>query len=624
MLLEKIQTPADVKRLTGEELELLAGEIRKRLIQVTAKNGGHLAPNLGAVELTLALHRVYNAPQDKIIWDVGHQAYVHKLLTGRNDEFFDTLRSYKGMSGFPKRQESSYDVFGTGHSSTSISAAVGFALARDLKREKHKVVAVIGDGAMTGGMVYEGLNHAGHLGLDMTVILNDNEMSIDPNVGGLSDYLNRLRSDPNYQRAKEDVESILTRIPTFGKHVVGMADRLKDTMKHMLVPGGYFEELGFKYFGPINGHDIEALIQILENTKDINRPVIIHCLTKKGKGYWAAEARPDRFHGTGAFNIRTGEATKKSGQKSYTDVFADTLITLGKRDKRICAITAAMASGTGVVKFKEVFPNRAFDVGIAEEHATTMAAGLALAGERPILAVYSTFMQRAFDQIIHDCALQNAPVVFAMDRAGLVGEDGPTHHGVFDLSYLRMIPNMIAMAPKNERELQNMLYSAIQYDMPTAIRYPRGNGPGSEISEEFQYIEQGKGEWLKHGRDITLVAIGSMVETAIEAADSLRAEGVDCGVINARFVKPLDGEILAEAFAESKLIVTLEENVLAGGFGAAVMEWASEQGKYGHIIQRIGIPDKFIEAGAVTLLKKDIKLDTAGVVEQIKNWYKGE
>lgn len=611
-MLENINSPNDIKGLSLAQLNQLALEIRRRLLEVTSKNGGHLAPNLGIVELTLALHYVYNAPRDQIVWDVGHQAYVHKLLTGRNGKFFDSLRTYAGMSGFPKRHESEYDVFGAGHASTSVSAATGLALARDLQGDSHEVIAVVGDGAMTGGMVFEGLNHAGHLGLNMKVILNDNDMSIDPNVGGLSDYLTRMRSDPSYQRAKEDFETALKRIPSVGPRMADMADRLKDAMKYMLVPGEYFEEIGFKYYGPVNGHDLQAMVQVFENTRHLNRPVLIHCITQKGKGYWPAEQRPDRFHGTGAFDIKTGQ-TKKKSKPSYTDVFADTLITLGERNERVCAITAAMGSGTGVAKFRERFPKRAFDVGIAEEHATTMSAAMALAGQKPVLALYSTFMQRGFDQLIHDCGIQEAPVVIALDRAGLVGEDGPTHHGVFDLSYLRMIPNMTAMAPKDERELQNMLYSALQYNSLTAIRYPRGAGPGAKTSDDFEYIEPGEGEWLRKGQDLVFIAIGSMVYTAVEAAERLAEKNIQCGVVNARFVKPLPERILHEAFDMSQRIVTLEENVLAGGFGSAVLEWAAENDSK-HSIYRIGIPDRFIEAGAVAKLKAEIGLDTDGIV----------
>lgn len=622
MLLNSIHEPKDLRKLSADQLKQLAAEIRQRLIRVTSENGGHLAPNLGAVELTLALHAAFNAPEDKIIWDVGHQSYVHKLLTGRNDAFFDTLRTYQGMSGFPKRAESPYDTFGTGHASTSVSAATGFALARDLRQEKNEVIAVIGDGALTGGEVFEALNYAGHLQLNMKVILNDNDMSIDANVGGLADYLTRLRSDPGYQRAKEDLDNFLNRIPTVGSRMADMADRLKDTMKYMLVAGSFFEELGFKYYGPINGHDISAMRQVFENTKGLRRPVLIHVITKKGKGYRPAEKNPDKFHGTGPFCVETGQPKKQKTQPTYTDVFADTLITLAKRNDRICAITAAMGSGTGVAKFNQVFPDRAFDVGIAEGHATTMATALALEGMQPVLALYSSFMQRGFDQLIHDCALQKAPVVFALDRAGLVGEDGPTHHGVFDLSYLRLIPNLTVMAPKDERELQNMLYSAVEYGAPVALRYPRGAGPGAATSDIFDYIPPGKSEVLAQGKDLTLLAVGSMVATAQAAADRLREQGYEVGLVNARFVSPLDTTMLETVFRETDLVVTLEENVLAGGFGSGVSEWAADQDLVKPML-RIGIPNAFIEAGNVNLLKESIQLDVDGVVAQISARLKG-
>lgn len=616
MLLESIQEPKDLRQLSADQLNVLAGEIRNRIIQVTSVNGGHLAPNLGAVELTLALHSTFHAPEDKIIWDVGHQAYVHKLLTGRNTEFFNTLRTYQGMSGFPKRTESPYDVFGTGHASTSISAATGFALARDLRQENNEVVAVIGDGALTGGEVFEAMNYAGHMKLNMKVILNDNDMSIDANVGGLSDYLTRLRSDPGYQRAKEDLDTLLKKIPTVGPKMADLADRLKDGMKFMLVAGSFFEELGFKYFGPINGHDIQAMRQVFENAKGLHRPVLIHVITKKGKGYLPAERNPDKFHGTGPFDIETGQAKKGKKAASYTDVFAKTLIKLGEDNDKICAITAAMGSGTGVAKFKAAFPDRAFDVGIAEGHATTMATALALDGMQPVLALYSSFMQRGFDQVIHDCAIQEAPVVFALDRAGLVGEDGPTHHGAFDLSYLRLVPNMTVMAPKDERELQNMLYSALQYKKPTAIRYPRGQGLGVETLDTFDYLEPGKGEVLAEGKDLTLIAIGSMVDPAKQAAESLRAQGYDVGLVNARFVKPLDEALLAQVFVQTDLVVTLEENALAGGFGSAVAEWATDQGQANPLL-RIGLPDHFVEAGNVARLKEDLQIDPEGIFNQV-------
>lgn len=613
-MLDNIQS-RDIKRMSIEQLRALAREIRQRLIEVCAKNGGHLAPNLGIVEITLALHYVYDFPDDKLVWDVGHQAYVHKLLTGRNARF-DTLRQYEGISGFPKRSESSFDDFGAGHASTSISAADGFAVARDLLREKHDVIAVIGDGAMTGGMAFEALNYAAHLQTKMTVILNDNEMSIGPNVGGMSHYLTRMRTDPGYNRFKDDMEYFLKRIPNIGPKMAEMADRLKDSVKYMLTSGSFFEELGLRYYGPVDGHDIEELIHVFENAKQIDAPVLIHCLTEKGKGYLPAQQHPDKFHGVGAFDIKTGELLHQSNQPSYTKVFAKTLVDLAKDDARICGITAAMASGTGMDQFQKACPSRSFDVGIAEEHATTMASAMALSGLKPVVAVYSTFMQRAYDQLIHDCALQDAPVVFALDRAGLVGADGPTHHGVFDLSYLRTIPGMTVMAPKDEPELQNMLYSALQYDKPVALRYPRGCGPGHALVESYDLIPYGKSESLRDGEDVTIIAIGAMVEPALAAASQLESQGLRVGVINARFVKPLDTKTILQAAVRGPL-VTVEENVLAGGFGSAVLEAVNTAGVCAKVL-RIGLPDAFVPHGDTARLHDDCGLSSEKLAMRIE------
>lgn len=617
MFLEKIQSPSDIKQLSTQELKELAYEIRERLIKVTAATGGHLAPNLGVVELTLAMHYVFDSPKDKFIWDVGHQAYVHKLLTGRNDRF-DSLRQFGGISGFPKRKESAHDLFGVGHASTSISSATGFAIARDLKKEEGEVVAVIGDGALTGGMVYEALNHAGHLGLNMTVILNDNDMSIDNSVGSMSKYLTKVRTEPGYTKAKQELEGLLKKIPSVGNKVFDVAERFKDSFRNALVPGAFFEELGFKYFGPINGHKLPELISVLENSKTFDRPVLIHVITTKGKGYLPAENRPDKFHGTGAFDIKTGEQLAKKKAVSYTDVFAKTLIALGEKDRTVVGITAAMGSGTGIDKFASVFPDRAFDVGIAEEHAVTMASSLALEGMKPFVAIYSTFLQRSFDQLIHDVALQSSPVVFALDRGGLVGEDGPTHHGVFDYSYLRMIPNMTVMAPKDENELQHMLYSATTYGCPVAVRYPRGAGKGAFMESTFQKLERGKAEVLSYGEDILLIAVGSMVYPAVNIAKKLEEEGRSVCVINARFVKPLDKDLLLEKIRDCKYIVTLEENVLAGGFGSAVLEMMTENALFDKKVRCIGIPDEFVTQGSVDILKEQLDLDEEGILEQIK------
>lgn len=613
-MLERVQSK-DIKNLSSQELKQLAKEIRARLIEVTSNTGGHLAPNLGIVEITLALHYVYNFPEDKLVWDVGHQAYVHKLLTGRNENF-ETLRQWMGVSGFPKRSESVYDDFGVGHASTSISAGVGFAVARDLKHKYNNVIAVIGDGAMTGGMAFEAMNHASHLGTKMTIILNDNEMSIDPNVGGMSQYLTRMRSDPGYNRMKEDVEYMLKRIPNIGPKMADIADRLKDSVKHMLVLGNFFEELGIKYLGPVNGHDVDELIRVLENSKQFDHPVLIHCITEKGKGYGPAEAHPEKFHGVGPFEIATGASKKKSSNPSYTDVFAKTLVDLAKKDSRIVGVTAAMASGTGMNQMAQVCPKRMIDVGIAEEHATTMASAMALDGLKPVVAIYSTFLQRGYDQVIHDCALQNAPVVFALDRAGLVGADGPTHHGVFDLSYLRTVPDMTIMAPKDEPELQNMLYSALNYDRLVALRYPRGSGAGHALVEEYTMIEYGKAEVLRDGQDATIFAIGSMVMPAIETAERLQAQGLEVGVVNARFAKPLDRDCLFAQAEGGKLIVTMEENILAGGFGSGVMEALMDEGHTNRVL-RFGIPDTFVPHGDAAVLKDELGLTPEKMSDKI-------
>lgn len=620
MRLEELCQEGCLKTLTLAELGHLASEIRRRLIETTAQSGGHLAPNLGIVELTLALHRVFDFPRDIITWDVGHQAYVHKMLTGRLDKFH-TLRQFEGLSGFPKRAESKYDDFGAGHASTSISAACGFALARDLSSEKKEVIAVIGDGAMTGGMVYEALNHVGHLNLNMTVILNDNEMSIDSNVGAISEYLTKVRSDPQYAKVKENLDSLFKRIPTVGNKMADFADKIKDTIKSMLVSGAFFEELGFKYFGPIDGHNLPDLIQVLENSKSFERPVLIHVQTKKGKGYAPAELRPDKFHGTGAFNIPTGEAVKKGTKPSYTSIFAKTLIRMAKEDERLIGITAAMPSGTGIGEFYKAFPKRAFDVGIAEEHATTLAAALALSGKKPVLAIYSTFMQRGFDQLIHDCALQNAPVILALDRAGLVGEDGPTHHGVFDLSYLRMIPNMTIMAPKDENELQHMLYSANRYERLVALRYPRGEGEGVVLDSEFTLLEYGKSEILKEGKDAVILAVGTMASTAMKASEILKVD-LALGVVNVRFIKPFDKALVDTLIEKGTPIITLEDNALIGGFGAAISEYLHEKGAKNQLLS-LGIGDEFVTHGSVKTLYKHIGLDSDSVAEKIRHFVMG-
>ena len=616
--LQQIKSPDDIKQMKIPELKVLAQEIREELIQVVSENGGHLAPNLGVVELTLALHMVFHTPEDKIIWDVGHQSYVHKLLTGRYEQFH-TVRTLNGLSGFPKRSESVHDAFGAGHSSTSISAAVGFAKARDLRGDNNNVIAVIGDGAMTGGMAFEALENAGQMGSNLIVILNDNEMSIDPNVGAMAEYLSRARSNPAYTKSKEDVEELLKKIPGIGDKMFKAADRLKDSLKYLLVPGVLFEEFGFKYYGPVNGHDLSALMAVLENVKGMDRPVLIHVETKKGKGYAPAEKNPDLFHGVSPFHIQTGELKKKAVLPSYTSVFGKTLAQLGAQDNRIVGITAAMGKGTGINIFQEQFPDRTIDVGIAEEHAVTMAAAMALDGYKPVVAIYSTFLQRAYDQVMHDVALQNAPVVFCLDRAGLVGDDGPTHHGIFDISYLRHIPNMVCMAPKDENELRHMLYSALSYDCPVAVRYPRGEGLGVPMDEALQILPLGKAEVLQEGSRITLLALGSMVHIAQEAAARISEEaGITPTVINARFAKPLDAETILRYAAQDTLLVTLEEHAVTGGFGSAVLELFNQHGMDTRNVITIGIADSFVQHGNTARLKEMQGLDTDSIVAKIK------
>lgn len=607
-----------IKEYNLEELIKLSGEIREQLIDVVSENGGHLASNLGVVELTLALHYVYNSSKDRFVWDVGHQAYVHKILTGRK-ESLKTIRKYGGISGFPKCKESESDCFDVGHSSTSISAALGLANARDLKGENHSVLAVIGDGAMTGGMAFEALNHTGHLKTDMTVILNDNEMSISGNVGAMSSYLNKVRLDPNYTKRKKYVEGILTRIPKIGTKVAWTADKIKDAVKYLMVPGQLFEELGFKYFGPVDGHNLEELIDVLKKAKDIKGPKIIHVITKKGKGYKFAEDNPDKFHGIGPFYKETGEIKKKSNKTTYTKAFSLALLDIAEQDEKILAITAAMDTGTGTHLFAQKYPHRFFDVGIAEQHAVTFAAALARGGMKPIVAIYSTFLQRAYDQLVHDIALQNLPVIFALDRAGLVGEDGPTHHGVFDISYLRHIPNFIIMAPKDEKELGDMLFSATKYESPTAIRYPRGEGTGIIIDRgKFDYIEKGQGELLSLGKEVLIIAVGSMVDEAMKAKEILEKCNLSTSVINARFIKPVDVSLIKENAMDKKLIVTVEENVLKGGFSEEIAAMMEDEGILKPLL-RIGIEDAFIEHGPQKQLREECGLSGDRIAERIKD-----
>ncbi|TGE34242.1 1-deoxy-D-xylulose-5-phosphate synthase [Desulfosporosinus sp. Sb-LF] len=611
-LLEKIHEPKDLRSLDLPKLKILAQEIRQEMIDVVSKNGGHLAPNLGVVELTLALHRTFDSPQDKIIWDVGHQTYVHKLLTGRV-ESFNTIRQYHGLSGFPKRAESEHDCFETGHSSTSISAAVGFAKARDVLRESHHVVAVIGDGAMTGGMAFEALNHAGHTETNMIVVLNDNEMSISPNVGAMSSYLNRLRTDPLYDKRKEDIEDLLKRIPGIGSRVAKVVAKAKDSLKYLLVPGLIFEELGFTYLGPIDGHDQALMEQVLDQAKNKKGPVLVHVVTRKGKGYKPAEENPDIFHGVGPFDTETGKIIKKSAPPTYTAVFGETLCALAEENSKIVAITAAMPGGTGLNLFARQFPERFFDVGIAEQHAVTFAAGLAFGGLKPVIAIYSTFYQRAYDQVLHDVCLQNANVVIAIDRAGVVGDDGPTHHGVFDVSIFRIIPNLVFMAPKDENELRHMLYTALQYSGPVALRYPRSVGTGVKQDETLKEIPIGKAEVLRDGKDVTIIGVGPMANICLIAAQELRHLGVEAAVINLRYINPLDRELLLHYARLTKHFITVEDHVLQGGMGSAILELLDEEEVEGVAFERLGYSG-FVDQGSIPQLHKVHGLSVKGIV----------
>ncbi len=617
MVIEKIAEPADLGTLSFAELETLAQEIRAMLVETVSRNGGHLAPNLGVVELTIALHRAFRSPEDKIIWDVGHQCYVHKILTGRRERLA-SIRQYGGLSGFPKTRESVHDCFETGHSSTSISAALGFALARDLNQEHHDVVAVIGDGALTGGMSFEAMNHAGHVGTRLIVVLNDNEMSINNNVGALSGYLSRLRTDPLYSKSRDEIEDILLRIPNVGRRLVKAVERLKDSLKYLLMPGILFEELGFTYLGPVNGHSLKDLKQVFERARRVDGPVLVHVYTKKGKGYIPAEQNPDTFHGIGRFDVETGEPIGQNKNPTFTKVFGDCILRLGEEHPRIVAVAAAMSDGTGLKAFAGRFPDRFFDVGIAEQHAVTLAAGLASAGYHPVVAIYSTFLQRAYDQIVHDVALQELPVIFAVDRSGIVGEDGETHQGIFDLSYLRHIPGMILMAPKDQNELAAMLRSAVTYRRPVAIRYPRGSGRAAVIDENPPHLEPGRGEVLRAGKDLAILAIGPEAYDALEAADLLERQGRQAAVINCRFVQPLDEDLIMEWAGRTGHLVTIEENVLAGGFGSAVLELLSRRGFRGEAFC-LGIPDCFVPHGARELLYKSYGLDAKGIVDHVQS-----
>lgn len=620
-IIDKVNCISDVKKLNVSELNILSGEIRKFLLDNVSKTGGHVASNLGVVELTIAIHKVFNSPKDKIIWDVGHQSYIHKILTGRKNKM-NTIRQYEGLSGFPKRCESSHDVFETGHSSTSISAGLGMAIARDIKKENSEVVSIIGDGSMTAGMAFEALNHAGDIKSKMIVILNDNEMSISKNVGGLSKYLDRIRTAPTYGKMKDDVENILNSIPAIGKTMFRTAEKAKDSLKYFLLPGILFEELGFKYLGPVDGHNISLLVNTLNRAKLVNGPVIVHVITKKGKGYKHAEENPDKFHGSSPFDLKTGKSLSKPEGVKYSEVFGQKLYSLASKNKDVVAITAAMPSGTGLQKFKDKFPKRFIDVGIAEQHAVTLAAGLASNGLKPYFAVYSTFLQRGYDQVLHDVCLQNLPVVFAIDRAGLVGSDGETHHGAFDFSYLSHIPNLTIMAPKDKKELEDMIEFSYNYKKgPIAIRYPRGISIEKSDLISDNNIVFGKGEIIKEGKDIALISIGKMVDIGYETSLKLEKEGYKPALINARFLKPIDYKLIKEISNNYNMIITLEDNVINGGLASVINNILIEEKFKGKTIN-IGLPDIFIEHGSTNELFKKYNLDVEGIYNTIINGLK--
>jgi len=619
--LSRINSPDDLKKLTYNELGILAEEIRLFLLDTISKTGGHIASNLGVVELTLALHKVLNAPVDKIIWDVGHQTYVHKILTGRKDSF-ETLRQLGGISGFPKTQESEYDVFNTGHSSTSISAALGMARARDLNRENHTVVAVIGDGALSGGMALEALNDAGMSRTNLLVILNDNGMSIAPNVGGLSRYLSKIRVRPFYYKTRESMQAFIDSLPRTGKRLRKFLHKLKASMKNMFVPSMFFEDLGFRYFGPIDGHNIKEMVEVLEQAKTMKGPVLVHVVTVKGKGYKFAEENPGVYHGVAPFEIETGQLVN-SGSENYSSIFGQKMCELAKQDNKIIAITAAMTDGTGLSQFRELYPKRLFDVGIAEQHAVTLAAGLAMGGVKPVVAIYSTFLQRAYDQILHDVALQNLKVVFAIDRAGVVGDDGETHQGIYDVSYLYTIPNMTILSPASPNELRNMLdYAVLKHEGPVAVRYPKGSGHEFEGSDTP--IEYGKGVLLKEGTSVTLIGVGKMMGYTLEAARLLEKEGISCEIINPRFLRPVDDELILTSARKTRRVAVIEDVIEEGGFGAYVTVLLNNA-RTGAYTKIIGLPNKGIEHGKTELIYRKYGLDAEGIKAAIiKEFYTNE
>ncbi|OQX55663.1 MAG: 1-deoxy-D-xylulose-5-phosphate synthase [Candidatus Aminicenantes bacterium 4484_214] len=617
-ILDSIESPLDLKSLKLSELNQLAQEIRSYIINIVSENGGHLAPNLGAVELTLALHRVFNAPQDKIIWDVGHQCYTHKIVTGRKN-LFPKIRKYRGISGYPSREESEYDVYNTGHASTALSAALGMAVARDKKGQDFHVIAVVGDGSLTGGVAWEALNQIGHLRERLIIILNYNEMSISPNVGALSKYLSYLVSGQHYLRVKDTVKTILKSFPKVGWPVIKIARAVEEAVKKVFFPGLFFTELGIRYIGPVQGHNISSLIEVFEEAKKIDGPVLIHCITKKGKGYAPAEDNPEHFHGTSPFHIGTGKAKNNDNTVSYSTVFGQTMVRLAEENPKLIAITAAMKEGTGLADFSRRFPERFFDVGIAEQHAVNFATGLALEGFQPVVAIYSTFLQRAYDQLYHDVCLMDIPLLFALDRAGIVSDDGPTHQGINDLIYLRHLPQIIILAPKDENELQHMLYSALFYGHPTAIRFPKSKGYGVKLDEAWQKIPLGKGEVLREGNHL-LFALGNMVRPALQAADQLAQRGFEFAVVNARFAKPIDEELLLKYALPGRMIITLEEGVVTGGFGSAVREVLDREKRFEVLFKAIGIPLNVYPVGKAQEIKALLGLDEEGICRQIINF----
>ncbi len=622
--LDRVMVPADIRKFSTSELKILCADVREFLIETVSKTGGHLGAGLGSVELAVALHYVFNTPYDKLVWDVGHQAYPHKILTGRKERL-GTIRQHGGLSGFLKRTESEYDTFGAGHASTAISAALGMVAARELTGEHYSVVAIVGDGSMTGGMVYEGMNNAGIMKKDFIVVLNDNNMSIAPNVWAISNYFTELIAHPSYNRFKKNVYELTGKLDVWGDRLRRVAARVEEGIKVVVTPGMLFEALGFRYFGPINGHNVAQLVRIFQEVKGYNGPILVHAITQKGKGYRPAEEDVQRLHGVTPFDKVTGVSPKKpEGTPAYTKVFGMAVVELARANPKIVALTAAMPDGTGLDQLQREMPDRFYDVGIAEQHGVTFAAGLATQGAIPIVAIYSTFLQRAFDQLIHDVALQHLHVVFALDRGGLVGADGPTHHGVFDLSYLRMIPGMAILSPKDESELRDMLYTAVLHEGgPIAVRYPRGNGVGVALKEGFDLIPFGKGETLRAGTDVALLGIGTMTNSALKAAELLAKEGISAEVVNMRFVKPIDGDLLRAVSLRIPAVVTIEDNVVAGGFGSAVSEFYASDGVTGVRHLSLGIPDRFVDHGTPQELYADLGLDPAGIARSVATFLSG-